>query len=241
MGGAGENGRGVIAIPCPIPQKQRTRDIAFGGGKFRGENAAAHFEPQGGIAERRERRSREAVFPRHLAHHLHQSPGKCAGVGFGDVGDDAARNLGRNVLFVERRLIAQRPGIPRRLLFDDGADQVRPKRMRFGRGVCERNELCWWRQRVPPLAAGLAAVRIDFFVRPIQLEEANRRRLIDLDAMMRGDAPQRVIDMRQMIDGDVADEGAFDGGIAQTPMQPAEENTELREQRKGNDQPIGIP
>ena len=57
---------------------------------------------------------------------------------------------------------------------------------------------------------------------------------------MRGNAAQRVIDMREMIDGHVADEGAFDGGVAQTPMQPAKENTELRDERKGNDQPIRI-
>jgi len=49
-----------------------------------------------------------------------------------------------------------------------------------------------------------------------------------------------VIDMREMIDGHVADEGALDGGVAQTPMQPAKENTELRDERKGNDQPIRI-
>jgi hypothetical protein len=239
MASAGQNGRGVIAIACPIPQKQRAHDIAFGGGKFRGQDAAADFEPQGGIAERSKRRAREAMLPRHLAHHLHQSPGKCAGARFGDVGDDAARNLGRNVLFVERRLITQRPGIPRGLLFDDGADQLRPKRMRFGRGVRERSELCGRRQRVHLLAAGLAAVWIGFLA-AIQVEETNRRRIIDLDAMMRGDAPQNVIDVRQMIKSYVADEGAFNGGIAQTPMQPAEENTELREQRKGNDQPIGV-
>src|SRR5437899_2011651 len=89
-------------------------------------------------------------------------------------------------------------------------------------------------------APRLGALRIDFFLLPIQLEEANRRRIFDFEAMMRGDAAQRVIDMREMIDGHVADEGAFDGGVAQTPMQPAKENTELRHERKRHDQPVGI-
>lgn len=57
---------------------------------------------------------------------------------------------------------------------------------------------------------------------------------------MRGDAPERVIDVRQMVDGDVANKSAFDGSITQPPMQPAQEDAKLREQRKGNDQPIGI-
>jgi len=138
--------------------------------------------------------------------------------------------------------------------------------MRFGRTVRECNELLhpnarnffygasartraarvrgprigWRLQRIHPCASRLGTLRIDFFLLPIQLEEANRRRIFDFEAMMRGDAAQRVIDMREMIDGHVADEGAFDGGVAQTPMQPAKENTELRHERKRHDQPVGI-
>ena len=44
---------------------------------------------------------------------------------------------------VERRLVAQRPGIPGRFLFDDGADQLWPKLVRLGRALREGNEfLC---------------------------------------------------------------------------------------------------
>jgi hypothetical protein len=93
---------------------------------------------------------------------------------------------------------------------------------------------------VHPFAARLAAVQVGFLLLPIQIEETDRRRLIDFDAMVRGNASQGVIDMRQMIDGYIADEGAFDGGIAQTPVQPTQENTELREQRKDNDHPIWV-
>jgi hypothetical protein len=58
--------------------------------------------------------------------------------------------------------------------------------------------------------------------------------------MMCGDSSERMIDMRQMIDSHVANKGAFDGGIAQTAMDPAQENAKLRQQRKSNDQPIRI-
>lgn len=78
------------------------------------------------------------------------------------------------------------------------------------------------------------------FFPAIQLEETDRRWLIDLHAVMSGDEPQRVIDVRQMIDGHVADETAFDGGITQTPMQPAKENAQLRNEREGADQPIRV-
>jgi len=85
MAGAGENGGGVILIPCPIPQQQRTGDVAFGGGKLRGKDAAANLESGGGIAESGERCVHEAVLARDLAHHLHQSPGKCAGARLGGI------------------------------------------------------------------------------------------------------------------------------------------------------------
>ena len=42
--------------------------------------------------------------------------------------------------FVERGLIAQRPGISRRFLLDDGADNLRPQRTRFGSAAREGDE-----------------------------------------------------------------------------------------------------
>ena len=66
------------------------------------------------------------------------------------------------------------------------------------------------------------------------------RRVVDFDPLMRSDAPQRVINVRKMVKGHVTNKRAFDGGIAKPSMKPAEENTQLREQRKRNDQPIGI-
>lgn len=83
-------------------------------------------------------------------------------------------------------------------------------------------------------------MRVRFRLSPVQFREIHRRRLVDFDALMRSDAPQRVINVRKMVKGHVANKRAFDGGIAKPSMQPAEENTQLREQRKRNDQPIGI-
>lgn len=83
-------------------------------------------------------------------------------------------------------------------------------------------------------------MRIRLIVLAIQLEEADRRWILDFETVMRGNQPQRVIDMRQMIDGHVADEGALDIRIAQASMQPTQENAKLGEQREGHDQPIRI-
>ena len=68
-----------------------------------------------------------------------------------------------------------------------------------------------------------------FLVRAIQFDETNRRRIVNSDAVIRGDAAQRVINVRQMIDGHVADESALDGGVAQSPMEPAQKDTQLCE------------
>src|SRR3972149_11459483 len=74
----------------------------------------------------------------------------------------------------------------------------------------------------------------------VQLEEADWRRLVEFDLQVRGDEAQRVIDVRQMIDGHIADKGALDFLVAQAAMQPAQKHDQLREQGEGDDQPVGI-
>lgn len=160
MSSARQNCGGVVLIPCPIPQQQRARDVAFGGSEFCGEDAAADLEAHGGIAERRERFVGEAVLASDLAHHLHQSPRKRTSARFSEVGESAASDLGRHVFFVERRLIAQRPRIPGGLLLDDGAHQFRPEPMRVSGAMCELKEFCGGRQRVFSLAKGLATMPV---------------------------------------------------------------------------------
>ena len=259
MRSSGEHGRRVIAIPRPIPQQQSARDVAFGGGELCGKDAAADLEPHGGIAERGERGFGEAVFARDLAHDLHQSPGKCAGTRLGWVVRYFRRSQGTqarglairpsrrqrslDIFRVEGGLITQRPGIPGRLLLDDGADEFGPKRMRFGRPMRERDELRWGRLQGIRLRKRLKAVQaacVSLFGLAVQLEEAHRRRVFEFDAVAGGDAVQGVIDVRQMIERHVADEGAFDGGVAQAAMQPAKEDAELSNQGEGDDQPIRV-
>jgi hypothetical protein len=68
-----------------------------------------------------------------------------------------------------------------------------------------------------------------------KLEEVHRRGVIDLHAVVGGDEPQRVVDVRQMMNGHVMDEGAFHSAIAQAAMQPAQKDKELCEERKSYD------
>jgi hypothetical protein len=86
----------------------------------------------------------------------------------------------------------------------------------------------------------LAAARIRIRPSVVELEEVDGRRLVDFDAVARGNEPQRVIDVRQMIDGHIANKSAIDVGAAHAAMQPAEKDTELRQQGEGDDQPVGV-
>ena len=47
---------------------------------------------------------------------------------------------------------------------------------------------------------------------------------------------QGVVDVRQMIGGDVANESARDFVVAHAPVQPTEEHSELHQQRNGDGQ-----
>ncbi len=58
--------------------------------------------------------------------------------------------------------------------------------------------------------------------------------------MMRGDEPQCVVDVRQMMGGHVMNEGTFHGGIAQAAMQPAQKDKELRKECESYDQPVWV-
>jgi hypothetical protein len=158
---------------------------------------------------------------------------------FGEVDNVSAGELGRNVFLVERGLISQRPGIPRRFLLDDGADNFRPQRMRFGGAPREGDEFCWRRERIHEFCRYSGAAGIGF-IAPVQLQEANGRWILNLYAVVRGKTVQNAINMRQVIGSHVAHEGAFDVRVTQAAMQPSQEHKKLREQRKGEDQPIWV-
>jgi ketosteroid isomerase-like protein len=75
---------------------------------------------------------------------------------------------------------------------------------------------------------------------PVELEKTHRRRIANFHALVFGNQPQRVIDVRQMVQGHVPHERAFDGRIAQAPMQPVQKDAKLREQSERNYQPVWI-
>lgn len=76
----------------------------------------------------------------------------------------------------------------------------------------------------------------------VQVDEAEEGRIFERNSLLRCDLAQRGINVRQMICGDVANEGAIDFVIAHTAMQPAQEYDELhggREERGQNGIPVG--
>ena len=56
----------------------------------------------------------------------------------------------------------------------------------------------------------------------VQIDEADQGRLVESNSLPRGDFVQRVINVRQMVRGNVADESAHNFVITHTAMQPAE-------------------
>jgi hypothetical protein len=75
---------------------------------------------------------------------------------------------------------------------------------------------------------------------PIQFQKLNGWRLLELDAEMAGDLAQSVIEMRKMIQGHIANEGAANLVVARAAVQPANEKEQLEARRKGNDKPVKI-
>jgi len=74
----------------------------------------------------------------------------------------------------------------------------------------------------------------------VQFQELDRWRLFQLNAELAGDLAQRVIQVREMIDGHVANEGAANFVVARAPVQPAEEEKELKTCRETDNDPVGI-
>ncbi len=72
----------------------------------------------------------------------------------------------------------------------------------------------------------------------IEIEELHERGLFERNSLLRGDGAQGGIDVRQMIQGDVAHKRASDLIVAHAPVQPAEEERELNEDRGKRDRKI---
>src|SRR6267378_5758017 len=63
----------------------------------------------------------------------------------------------------------------------------------------------------------------------VEVDELDQRRVVELNSLLHGDFLQRVVDVWQMVGGNVAHEGAGDFIVAHAAMQPAQEDDELHE------------
>lgn len=60
-----------------------------------------------------------------------------------------------------------------------------------------------------------------------KIHETKQRRIFEVNSLLCCDLAQRGINVRKMVGGNVADEGAIDFVVAHAAMQPAEEDDEL--------------
>src|SRR5260370_4590834 len=74
--------RGVSRVGAAVPGEQRARGVAGHGVEFLAQNLAADGEALLWIAEGGKKQGIKARFARDLPHHVHQAPGKAAGVRF---------------------------------------------------------------------------------------------------------------------------------------------------------------
>ena len=86
----------------------------------------------------------------------------------------------------------------------------------------------------------ITANELPLAVLPVEFQELHGRGLLDLQSKVAGDLPQRVIEMRKMVEGHVAHKGTPYFIIARTAMQPPEKEGELDKRGEANNDPIGI-
>lgn len=61
----------------------------------------------------------------------------------------------------------------------------------------------------------------------VEVDEADEGRFVEGNSLPGGDFVQRVVNVRQMVCGDIVDEGARDFVVAHAAMEPTEEEHEL--------------
>jgi hypothetical protein len=83
-------------------------------------------------------------------------------------------------------------------------------------------------------------VPLAFAVLAVEFHEVDVGRFFQLQSQVAGDLSQRVIQVRKVVDGHIADKRAANFIIARAAMQPSEENRELDEARESDDDPVGI-
>jgi len=67
----------------------------------------------------------------------------------------------------------------------------------------------------------------------VEVDESHQGRFVEGNSLLRGDFVERVVNVRQVIGGDIADEGARDFVISHAAMQPAQKQNELHSDGKG--------
>jgi len=72
----------------------------------------------------------------------------------------------------------------------------------------------------------------------VQVDEAKRGRFRKGNSLLFGDGAERIVDVRQVICGNVVDEGAMDFVVAKAAMQPAQKHDELYADRKQHGQQL---
>ena len=82
--------------------------------------------------------------------------------------------------------------------------------------------------------------RSPFSILAVQFEELYGWGFFELDAELAGNLTQRVIEVRKVVDGHVANEGAANFVVAGAAVQPAEKEEQLQARRKANDDPIEV-
>jgi hypothetical protein len=70
-----------------------------------------------------------------------------------------------------------------------------------------------------------------------EIDEMNHRQFVQRNSLLEADGGQRRVDVRQVVEGDVADAGGHDFVGTHAAVQPAEEEDELHGDRQERSEP----
>jgi hypothetical protein len=70
-----------------------------------------------------------------------------------------------------------------------------------------------------------------------EIDEVNHRQFMQRNSLLEADGGQRRVDVRQVVEGDVADAGGYDFVATHAAVQPAEEEDELHGDRQERGKP----
>jgi len=79
-----------------------------------------------------------------------------------------------------------------------------------------------------------------FRILAIEFQELHGRGLFEFQAQTAGDLAQGMVEVWEVIDGHVADEGAANFVVTRAAMKPAKEDEELNAGGEGDDDPVWV-